>query len=285
MYCLIQRRGNVGSTLFKEEDEGDYGGVEHFIERFDLTKQCVDFCLHLHFILNSLAYSPGTGSILTIPDSELEVPSPQVSRDSSMEVEEEDDTKGSTPELVPETRDTEPLPPAHRESSISDPPISSSRLSVEIEKVPEVEAPEPSPSLDHPEVEAVEQESEAPEQRALSKPRFPSSSLPTSQEIPESSVRDESPVVPQLSSSLDEPPPDCCRCARCRVRKHAPRRCAVVSHFRPAAWGVSLFKALFTSTVMFIPLEVRGTIASCPHACTRTRTHCHQGRTGRCRHG
>lgn len=38
MYYLIQRRGNVGSTLFKEEGEGEYTGVEYFIERFDLSK-------------------------------------------------------------------------------------------------------------------------------------------------------------------------------------------------------------------------------------------------------
>lgn len=114
--------------------------------------------------------------------------------------------KDSTPELVPQTQDAEPLPPAHHESPMSDPPISSARLSAEPEEILNVEGAEPPLSVEYHEVEVVEQEHEASEPPIPLNPRSPSSSLPTSQEIVQSSVRDESPIHTQVSIDLQEPP-------------------------------------------------------------------------------
>lgn len=207
MYYLIQRRGNVGSTLFKEEGEGEYTGVEYFIERFDLSKECVDGFCHLKWIFINISYSPEIGSILTISDSELEVPSAQVPREPSMEVDADEGMKESTPELVVYTQDAEPSPLVHHESPMSDPPISSSRLSMEPEELSTVKGVEPPLCLVYPEVEAVKQGDEVSEPPVPLEPRSPSLPLPTSQEIVQSSVRDASPIPTQVSVNLEEPPP------------------------------------------------------------------------------
>lgn len=143
---------------------------------------------------------------MTIPDSELEVPSPQVSREPSIEVNADEGMKDSTPELVLQTQDAEPLPPAHHESPMSDPPISSARLSAEPEEILNVEGAEPPLSVEYHEVDAVEEGHEASEPPIPLNPRSPSSSLPTSQEIVQSSVRNESPIHTQVSIDLQEPP-------------------------------------------------------------------------------
>lgn len=154
-----------------------------------------------------LSCSAEAGSILTISDSELEVPSPQVSREPSIEVDADEDMKVSTPELIAQTQDAESLPPVHHESPMSDPPISSSRLSVEPEGSSNVEGAEPSLSLKYPEVEAIKQGDEASEPPVPSNARSSSLPLPTSQELAQSSVRDESPIHTQFTINLEEPPP------------------------------------------------------------------------------
>lgn len=41
MYRMLQRKHDIGTPLPADDDDADADGVDAFLERFDLAKQCV----------------------------------------------------------------------------------------------------------------------------------------------------------------------------------------------------------------------------------------------------